>query len=621
MNTLIRLGEHVHGTTAEDPKKEIRPALGKSVIVIEILAAEDLVIKDRNLIGQKTCSDPFVICSQVASHGPKREIGRTKVIKKSLNPAWNTKIDLEVDGDDRILRDGIDLVFEIFDYDLLSSPDFMGSVNVHLDLLQSVTEEWYTVEKGSKDDKYYCGNATGTIHLAMSVTGRCVPALVTGNAFTLPNDRSNLKIAVAWDSDSKVQAEMSCVAVDRNGKPVAKESVYHGHTENVSESIKLYTESSLGYNCLFHIKDARQLAYYFILTVVSTEEGGGDYLTDHLTSVRARFFNNGAETSQTEFRVRSLRPDSTAVVMFRLRIEDANSSSTIDGTKAAWVIEPIDDCYSSVRDFGGLSPQLESYTCDLLPSNSIADIDPTSFMAMMRPSSHIFLRDYIIGDLPDWITFGASWSLMDHGTDLDLSAICLDSNLEEVEIVSFRQLVSRDNTVKHGGDKRNDRNAVGDEDEMIRLSLPSITDRIHHVGFVVNAHSGYSLHLATRLACRLFIESRDIAVHDLDPTELEGKAAVILAGVSRSEDDGRWKFSVYSKGANGNIGHETVDELQKLLRTPSKDPPLKPPQEATDGLPSMPSFVKTAPVDEDHVLIPAFDFVRYINGEEEIVLQ
>ena len=35
----------------------------------------------------------------------------------------------------------------------------------------------------------------------------------------------------------------------------------------------------------------------------------------------------------------------------------------------------------------------------------------------------------------------------------------------------------------------------------------------------------------------------------------------------------------------------------------------------------MPSFVKTAPVDEDHVLIPAFEFLRCINGEAEIVVQ
>ena len=130
-------------------------------------------------------------------------------------------------------------------------------------------------------------------------------------------------------------------------------------------------------------------------------------MTDRLTSVRARFSNYSTETSQAEFRVRPLRPDSTAVVMFRLRMEDASSTVI---SSVAWVIDPIDESYSSVRDFGGLLPQLESYTCDLLPSKSTADIDPTiSFMAMMRPSSYIFLQDYIIGDLPDWMTFGVSW--------------------------------------------------------------------------------------------------------------------------------------------------------------------------------------------------------------------
>jgi hypothetical protein len=96
---------------------------------------------------------------------------------------------------------------------------------------------------------------------------------------------------------------------------------------------------------------------------------------------------------------------------------------------------------------------------------------------MMRPGASIFLQDYGVGDILERLTFSVSSSVED-GIYLNLSLFCLDHNLEAV---------SRHNS-EHCGDQRDDTNTKVDEDETIHLAFSSISDIIHHIGFVVKAH-------------------------------------------------------------------------------------------------------------------------------------
>lgn len=596
MNILSRL------VAAENPSmsstdRTPTPALGAVVVVIEVLAAKDLIAKDKNMLGRRTTSDPYVsvFCERL---GEKVEIGKTKSISKCLNPIWNQKLDLVLDGDDRILRDGIDLIFEIYDYDSVSCDDIMGSVSVHLDLLESVTEKWYPVEKGTNPA---CHNAKGDLHLAMSVTGRCVPGLVSGNSFDLPLRN----VGVAWNSESlgELDMELACVALDHESNFVRADSLYFG---NPSSKLALRCQkrdgcqASLGYDFLldFPYEQMPVLCstyYYYLVLTVSSEHFLNDLRENHV-DMRVRFFGN-SETAAFELRPRSFREGTTATVLCCFRSQGVNSAK----------VDIIDHSFTGPRDFGGVLPQLGFYE----GSECLTPI------AITQSGSSIFVDDFF-DQIPEWTNFGVAWSIpVDF--DVDLSAVCMSEDLQELEIVSFRQLLSRDKALKHLGDARVDDNQEGEDDEIVRAALNRFSDQVHHIGFVVNSHSGPVLSNLSRLSFHLFNEEpfSDIAVNDfVNLTRLENKTAVVLAGLTRKED--RWKFRVFNRPAEGNVGHDCIEELQEAFS--SQESAIPPSTPLFGPFVGLPQSIDVMTVDEE-IMIPAFEFVKYMAGEADITFE
>uniref|UniRef100_A0A7R9ZTR4 C2 domain-containing protein n=1 Tax=Pseudo-nitzschia arenysensis TaxID=697910 RepID=A0A7R9ZTR4_9STRA len=142
------------------------------MVRIDVLEAKDLVGKDKKMFSKKKTSDPYVKVSLLCTPtktvaGAKRRpqkipLGETQVIEKNLNPTWNfgrsTKIPVSR------MSENLQLVFDIFDKDKLSSDDAMGTVT--LSALKwkdtSVPAKWYEVPKGSAK------GATGEIKLKVA---------------------------------------------------------------------------------------------------------------------------------------------------------------------------------------------------------------------------------------------------------------------------------------------------------------------------------------------------------------------------------------------------------------------------------------------------------------------
>jgi len=139
---------------------------------------EITVIQGRNLapmdkefiaIGKKTSSDPFV---NLVYRGKK--IGETKVILKTLSPTWNQKFKLIVhtSGVSKALEGHADyknLSLQVFDKDIINTPDFMGDVLVALPFTASSAEpqtSWYPVGTGTGN--LYCKKASGEIQVKIS---------------------------------------------------------------------------------------------------------------------------------------------------------------------------------------------------------------------------------------------------------------------------------------------------------------------------------------------------------------------------------------------------------------------------------------------------------------------
>jgi Ca2+-dependent lipid-binding protein len=123
---------------------------------VTIIQGSDLVAKDRNLLGKKTTSDPFVQVLVGTGRSYDR-LGQTKTIYKNLSPQWNETISAQVKF---LHHGGSQLRVHIYDEDKLSNPDSMGFVTLPLDWKDfDGSPRWYEIPKDSAK------NAKGKIQL------------------------------------------------------------------------------------------------------------------------------------------------------------------------------------------------------------------------------------------------------------------------------------------------------------------------------------------------------------------------------------------------------------------------------------------------------------------------
>lgn len=126
-----------------------------------ILEARDLLALDTKLFGKGT-SDPYV----KVLVADKREVFKTSVKKKTLEPVWNESCEFEVHPEEQ----DVVLAFRLFDHDSMSFDDPLGRAELPLrELMHSPdVDVWLQVLPDAK-----CKKAKGQIH----VQGRFVPTV------------------------------------------------------------------------------------------------------------------------------------------------------------------------------------------------------------------------------------------------------------------------------------------------------------------------------------------------------------------------------------------------------------------------------------------------------------
>ena len=552
-----------------------------------LIKGDDLIAKDRNMMGKRTTSDPYCIVSlQTTIPGVGRakaktttvELGTTKTIKKTLSPEWNESYSASLPCS--TLQDPKTpptLVLKIFDYDKGTDDDCMGVVTIPLSEAQSGTStKWYDVPKDSAK------NAKGKLQIKLDTVVHRSTALKRGNAFILPSNK--IRIGLAWDlvKGKIVDLDAACVALDNQGNLSMDNSVYYGNLANPNESIVHSGDSKDGNaegedeSITFRLDKIppRIMALYIVMTVASQKR----YLNS-ITSARVTIVD---ETKPKQGPMAAFQPSK------HIDSEDASALFLVrlarDGEK--WKVQPIEDTHPTARDFGSLIPFFKSYTRDLIPD---IEVNPSEIVSVMRKGGAIKIRDFCPDNaLPDKITFGLSWDMnrktaktTEEKIDLDGSCICLNADLQLVDKVWYKHLTSDDGGIVHSGDQRRG-DAAGD-DERIFVELPKISKQIQYIGFTVNSYSGQELDDVRKASCHLFDTGTnvDIAIHALSDCQfLDGHTALVMGCLYRVKARGGksgsdWCLKIISQAAQGKTVKDLVDELQKYLEDNPPSAPLE----------------------------------------------
>lgn len=145
--------------------------------------------------------------------------------------------------------------------------------------------------------------------------------------------------------------------------------------------------------------------------------------------------------------------------------------------------------------------------------------------------------------------------------DLDANALLFDAQGNLLDVVWFRQLQSKDGTVRHSGDNRT---GQGDgDDETITVDLTRLAPTVSTVIFSVNNYTGQDFGEVENAYCRLVnIEGeQEIARYDLSAQG--GHSAMILASLKRQGDD--WIMTAIGANSRGRTYMDNVPDMRPYI--------------------------------------------------------
>ncbi|XP_028273896.1 multiple C2 and transmembrane domain-containing protein 1 isoform X2 [Parambassis ranga] len=145
----------VGASSAVPPERAVHSS-GMYKLEVELKRGHSLAVRDRG-----GTSDPYVKFKMAG-----KEVFRSKIIHKNLNPVWDERTTLVLDS----LSEP--LYVKVFDYDFGRQDDFMGSAYLHLDSLEQ--QRTIPVTLVLKDPQYP-DEDLGTLELAVTLTPKDSP--------------------------------------------------------------------------------------------------------------------------------------------------------------------------------------------------------------------------------------------------------------------------------------------------------------------------------------------------------------------------------------------------------------------------------------------------------------
>ena len=157
---------------------------------------------------------------------------------------------------------------------------------------------------------------------------------------------------------------------------------------------------------------------------------------------------------------------------------------------------------------------------------------------------------------------GMFGKLKEQSIDLDASALLFDNSGQLVDQVWFRQLKSKDGSVRHTGD--NLTGAGEGDDESIVVDLQAVPGNVSQIVFVVNSFTGQNFSQIENAFCRLVdstANDTEIARYELTGSGTHNSQ--VMAKVSRSGNG--WTMTAIGAIATGRTFKDLLPTVSQHL--------------------------------------------------------
>jgi tellurium resistance protein TerZ len=146
--------------------------------------------------------------------------------------------------------------------------------------------------------------------------------------------------------------------------------------------------------------------------------------------------------------------------------------------------------------------------------------------------------------------------------DLDASCIVLDGGMKPIDLVWFRQLKSKDGSIKHSGD-----NLTGEgdgDDETICVNLQYLPANVQHLVFTVNSFRGQTFDQVENAYCRVLNESNNKELARFNLAEKGRHTGIVMASLSRGSNG--WEFKAIGQSTHGRTADDLVNLAIQAVR-------------------------------------------------------
>lgn len=145
--------------------------------------------------------------------------------------------------------------------------------------------------------------------------------------------------------------------------------------------------------------------------------------------------------------------------------------------------------------------------------------------------------------------------------DLDANALLFSAGGELLDTVWFRQLQSKDGTVRHSGDNRT---GQGDgDDETITVDLSRLPAQVTTVIFSVNNYTGQDFGQIENAYCRLVNTQGEKEIARYNLTAQGNHSAMILASLKRNGND--WTMTAIGVPSRGRTYLDNLPDMRPYL--------------------------------------------------------